>query len=567
MTRIDQPAGLPDVAAIAASIGEVAYEWRIDTDGLSWSANAASVLGVDPATLATGRAFAQHVEADSGQSRADLIGTSQTVPGAAGMPYRLEYAFKHAGATPLWLEDIGRWFAGADGRPLRAQGIVRVINERHEREHKLLQAAHFDASTGVMNRNYLTEVLTATVDDAVRFRGSCGFLMLAIDRLGRINEAYGFDVAEEVIAKVARRLRARLRGKDHLGRFAGNKFGIILTQCTSDELVVAAERLLAGVRDEGFTTSAGPLALTVSIGGVVAPRHARTAQEVLQRAQEALHGARAKRHNSFLAYSPNLEREAQRRDYARATDEIVSALNERRILLAYEPVMAAQSRKLAFYECLMRLNRPDGRIVHAHEIFPVAERLGLVRMLDHRVLELVVNELAAAPDLNVSVNVSPASTVDPAWWLGLGALLRANAGSAQRLIIELTETAAIHNVDDTRGFVSRVKDLGCRIAIDDFGAGHTSYRSLRKLGVDIVKIDGAFVQNIVKSEDDRAFVRTMIDLAHRLKLETVAEWVQDEETAKLLAEWGCEYVQGALTGLASIERPWAPTPVQAAASA
>jgi EAL domain-containing protein (putative c-di-GMP-specific phosphodiesterase class I) len=277
---------------------------------------------------------------------------------------------------------------------------------------------------------------------------------------------------------------------------------------------------------------------------------------VLARAQDALHAARAKRHGSFLAYQPNLERDALRRDSVRATDEIVAALNERRIALAFEPVVSAGNRGIAFYECLMRIQRTDGRFAHASEIIPIAERVGLVRMLDHRVLELVVDELAAAPDLHVSVNVSPASTIDPGWWLGLGALLRANASAARRLIIEITETAAIQDLDDTRGFVARVKDLGCRIAIDDFGAGHTSFRNLRKLGVDIVKIDGAFVQNLVKSDDDRAFVQTMIDLARRLGLKTVAEWVQDEEAAALLAGWGCDYLQGALIGLASGERPW-----------
>jgi diguanylate cyclase (GGDEF)-like protein len=564
VTRIDQPAGVPDAAAIVASIGEVAYEWRIDTDALSWSTNAAAVLGVDPAAIASGRAYAQHVEADAGQSRADAIAAEPPASGEAGMSYQLQYAFKRAGADTLWLEDSGRWFAGADGRPARAHGIVRAVNERHEREHKLLQAARFDSLTGEMNRAYLIEILTATLEESVRFRGTCGFLLIAIDRLGRLNEAYGFDVAEEVITKVVRRIRARLRGKDYLGRFAGNKFGVILTQCTPDELSVAAERLLAGVREENISTAAGPVAVTISIGGVTAPRHARTVQEVITRAQEALHNARGRRQGSFLAYQPNLEREALRRDSARATDEIISALNERRVLLAYEPVVAAQGRQLAFYECLMRIKRPDGRIIHANEIFPIAERLGLVGMLDHRVLELVVNELTAAPELKVSVNVSPASTVDPGWWLGLGALLRANSSAAQRLIIEITETAAIHDVDDARGFVTRVKDLGCRIAIDDFGAGHTSFRSLRKLGVDIIKIDGAFVQNLVKSQDDRAFVQTMIDLARRLKLESVAEWVQDEEAASLLAGWGCDYLQGVLIGLASSQRPWAAASGQAA---
>jgi EAL domain-containing protein (putative c-di-GMP-specific phosphodiesterase class I) len=204
----------------------------------------------------------------------------------------------------------------------------------------------------------------------------------------------------------------------------------------------------------------------------------------------------------------------------------------------------------------MRVRRTDGSMLGASDVIPVAERLGLVRFLDHRVLELVVDELAAAPALQASVNVSPASTTDPDWWAGLGALLRGNAGTAERLIVEITESTAIHDVDETRGFVTRVKDLGCRIAIDDFGAGYTSFRNLRKLGVDIVKIDGAFVQNLIRSEDDRAFVRTLIDLAERLNLKTVAEWVQDERTAKTLEAWGCDYLQGALIGLAATERPW-----------
>jgi EAL domain-containing protein (putative c-di-GMP-specific phosphodiesterase class I) len=152
------------------------------------------------------------------------------------------------------------------------------------------------------------------------------------------------------------------------------------------------------------------------------------------------------------------------------------------------------------------------------------------------------------------VNVAPASTLDPDWSASLAGLLRANPSAAQRLIVEITETAAIQDLDDTRGFVTRVKDLGCRVAMDDFGAGHTSFRNLRKLGVDIVKIDGAFVQNVVKSDEDRAFVHMLLDLSRRLNLQTVAEWVQDEEAAKLLAGWGCDYLQGALVGLATGER-------------
>lgn len=556
MIQLDQQPVNPDASEILKSIGDVAYAWRLDSDALTWSGNAAAVLGVaDKAEIASGTSYARHVDAEHGQSRIDAIHQSHHLDEGSGVAYQVQYAFKR-GDGKIWLEDTGRWFAGPDGKPLRAHGVVRAINERHARDLDLIQRANFDPLTGELNRASLTEVLGATFDEAVKFRSSCGFLMVAIDHLGRLNETYGFETTEEIIAQVAKRIRARLRGKDHFGRFAGNKFGVVLTTCTPDELAIAAERLLAGVRDETLTTAAGSVAVTVTIGGVTAPRHARTLAEIISRAQDALQVARAKRHGSFVAYRPNLERDAQRRETVRASDEIVAALNERRIQLAFEPVVEAQSRKVKFYECLMRVNRSDGTACHANEIIPVAERLGLVRMLDYRVLELVVGELATAPALTASVNVSPASTIDPDWWAGLGGLLRSNSGVAERLIIEITETAAIQDLDDTRGFVARVKDLGCRIAIDDFGAGHTSFRNLRKLGVDIVKIDGAFVQNIIKSGDDRAFVHTMIDLSRRLGLKTVAEWVQDEAAAQLLAGFGCDYLQGALIGLATPERPW-----------
>jgi diguanylate cyclase (GGDEF)-like protein len=554
--RLDQQNVNLDTAEILKSTGSVAYAWRLDTDILVWGGNAAAVLGViDAREIGSGKAYAQRIEAADGQSRIDAIQQANVKDTGGGVAYQVQYAFKR-GDEKIWLEDSGRWFAGPDGQPQRAHGIVRAIDARHARELELVRRANYDPLTGELNRASITQVLSATFDEAVKFRGSCGFLLVAIDHLGRLNEAYGFDTTEEIIAQVAKRIRARMRGKDHFGRFSGNKFGVVLTSCTPDELTVAAERLMAGVRDEMLTTSSGSVAVTITIGGVNAPRHARSLEEILSRAQDALQTARAKRTGSFVAYRPNLERDTLRRETVRASDEIVAALNQRRIALAYEPVIEAQSRKVAFYECLMRVNRADGTACAAHEIIPVAERLGLVRMLDYRVLELVVEELAATPELTASVNVSPASAIDPDWWVGLGGLLRANSSVAGRLIIEITETVAIQDVDDMRGFVTRVKDLGCRIAIDDFGAGHTSFRNLRKLGVDIIKIDGAFVQNILKSSDNRAFVHTMVDLAHRLGLKSVAEWVQDEPAAQLLASLNCDYLQGALVGLATTERPW-----------
>jgi diguanylate cyclase (GGDEF)-like protein len=563
--RIDEVGGAkpgphasgPDAGQILRSVGEAAYEWQLGTDALVWSDNAAELLNVATAEIVSGKSFAQHVDAEGGQSRFDAVTRAGVRDDGAGVPFVVHYLFR-AGkdGEAICLEDTGRWFAGADGAPERAHGVVRIVTARREREHQLTRLAHFDPLTGEMNRSRLVEIMSSTLDEAVRFRSSCGFLLVAIDGLGRLNEAYGFAVADEVIKQVAKRLRSRLRGKDFLGLFSGNKFGVVLTTCTPDELSIAADRLLAAVRDETITTSAGQVAVTVTIGGVTAPRHARTIEEILSRAQDALDQARSKRHGSFVAYRPNVELDAQRRENVRATDEIVTALNDRRIALAFEPVVNALTRDVEFYECLMRVNRADGTLAHAHEIIPVAERVGLVRMLDHRVLELVIAELAETPLLRASVNVSPASTMDPTWWAGLGGMLRTYAGVAERLTVEITETTAIQNIEDARGFVARVKDLGCRIAIDDFGAGYTSFRNLRKLGVDLVKIDGAFVQNMLKSDDDRAFVQALIELSRRLGLKIVAEWVQDESTAAVLTAWGCDYLQGALVGLASPHRPW-----------
>jgi diguanylate cyclase (GGDEF)-like protein len=550
-----------DAAQIFASVGDVPYEWQITTDTLRWGANVRSILGLsDTADIDTGRAFAQLLDPNTPLSRFDAVMRSSDGDQGSGVFYQLKYCLRptRTSGAGVWVEDTGRWFAGPDGRPSHAHGVVRVINDRHAQEQQLAYLSQFDGLTGEMNRWRLAEVLSATLEEATKFRNSCGFLLAAIDNLSRINEAYGYDVADEVIAAVAKRMRAKMRGADVLGRFSGNKFGVVLNKCTFEDMNIAAERLLAGVRDNVVQTKAGPVAVTATIGGVVAPRHARSVEEILSRAQEALNAAKAKRKGSFLAYRPNIEREERRKENQRQSDEIVSALNERRVLMAFEPVVLTRSREVAFHECLMRIRRPDGTIVSAQNVIPVAEHLGFVRLLDHRVLELVVSELAAAPDFQASMNASPTSATDPDWWTALTTQLKAHPGVAERLIIEITETAAIQDIDDTRGFVARAKDLGCRIAIDDFGAGYTSFRSLRKLGVDIVKIDGAFVENMTRSEDDSAFVLTLLDLARRLKLKTVAERVQDEEAARILAENGCDYLQGKLIGLATLERQIAP---------
>jgi diguanylate cyclase (GGDEF)-like protein len=551
------PSALPQASTILASLGQAAFVWDIATDAIIWSDNAASVFSDIPTrSLTSGAEFAKLIE-PARSIRSDALGHSQPARGDEGVAYRIEYGVRISTSEPaLWVEETGCWFAGPDGRPARAQGIVRIDNERHARDQQLLELSRNDPLTGELNRTHLIAALAEAIEEAARFRTSCAFMLIGIDHLARINDAFGFDVADAVISEVAARVRARLRGGDVLGRFSGNKFGLILKNCTVDDMNVAAERFLAAIRDQVVPTQSGPVSVTASIGAVSVPRYARSANEAINRAHETLDMAKRRRTGSFSLWRPNVERDAQRRVNIRVTDEIVTALNERRIVMAFEPVVEARSRRPAFHECLIRMEQDDGQVLLAPDIVPVAEKLGLIRLVDHRVLELVVAELAASPDVRLSLNISPDTTMDPDWWSSIESLMRAHPGAAERLIVEITETVAIQDIDDLRGFVTRLKNFGSRIAIDDFGAGYTSFRNLRKLGVDIVKIDGAFVQNIARSADDRAFVQTLIDLARRLEIKTVAEWVQDEESALMLRDWGCDYIQGRLIGLASSQRRW-----------
>ncbi len=225
-------------------------------------------------------------------------------------------------------------------------------------------------------------------------------MLVGIDHLARVNDAFGFDVADAVILEVAKRIRARLRGGDVLGRFSGNKFGLILKNCTVDDMNDrrralsrrhprrgGADQIRPGLGDRLDRRASACRAMPATpTRPSTAPRRRWTPPSAAAPARSRL-------------WRPNVERDAQRRVNIRVTDEIVTALNERRIVAAFEPVVRGRPRERAFHECLVRMEQGDGQVLLAPDIVPVAERLGLIRLVDHRVLELVVAELAAAPDM------------------------------------------------------------------------------------------------------------------------------------------------------------------------
>ncbi|MEQ1867840.1 MAG: EAL domain-containing protein, partial [Micropepsaceae bacterium] len=225
-------------------------------------------------------------------------------------------------------------------------------------------------------------------------------------------------------------------------------------------------------------------------------------------------------------------------------------------VLAYQSIVDAKTSEAIAHECLVRISRPEGQVIAAGDFIPVAEQLGLVRRLDRRVLELSIAALKKYRGARLSLNVSGMTASDRPTLEAFVAYLEQHTDVVPRLIVELTETAALIDIEESMRFVSRVRAMGAKVAIDDFGAGYTSFRNLQALKVDMVKIDGSFVKGMADSRDNQIFVRTLVDLAKNFNLETVAEWVSDPREVDILRAFGVDYLQGFYFSKPEIQEPW-----------
>jgi diguanylate cyclase (GGDEF)-like protein len=545
-----------DLVGILSAVQETAYIWHGDSDRIEWESNVTAVLGVAAADpVATGQGFESFIVTEHKRKRLDAMRDSclsATGDDAQATTYRVNYRFMPGGPRTqhsLWLEDYGRCWFDAEGRLLRARGVVRVVNEHFAEEQRALYRNDHDELTGQLNRIRLIEALGNVMDRRDPNQPTNAFLMVSVNNLAVLNETFGFDVGDEVIAATARVIRSKLRGGDTLGRYSSNKFGIILNGCGAGAMRIAADRFIKAVRENIVRTSACQVSASISIGGVVLPDHATTVSQALSRSLKALDTARQRRHDVFQCYEPSPVHESTRRRNMMLVDQLVSALEQDRMTLALQPIVSTASREVAFYEALLRMQMPDERIVSAGQFIEVAEQLGYARMIDRRALELAADVLKRYPGITLSLNVSSQTSSDHEWLLALHRLSGGRREMLGRLIVEITETAAIHDIDQLVTFVDALKELGCRVAIDDFGAGYTSFKNLKMLAVDMVKIDGTFVKDLAKSPSDHMFVRTFTELAANLGLETVAEWVGNEESARLLADLGITYMQGNFIGL------------------
>jgi diguanylate cyclase (GGDEF)-like protein len=532
-----------DPKDVLSSIGEVVYTWDMDTDDLRWGPNASDILSAMPSeALSKGIGFAKLVEPGAGRSRYDAIMDASGADLGDGVPYRTRFAIL-LGDRKMWVEDTGRWFGGIDGNPTRARGVLRL--ERPVTETDLAAPSYT-----ICDRASLLQRLDELMAEQMPANRSVVVLALAIDDLTKINDDFGHEATDEILVAVQERLSRVMRTRDRLMRYSSNRFAVILTGCPVNQIETAARRLIRAVSRSAITTRRGIALTHVRVGAALAPDLTRQSAALLTAAEMALLEARR---GTLEAIVIARRIEVQHVGGVGNMDhDALGALNERRIRLARQPVVHAGSRVLAFHEGLVRIERPDGSYFSPGDLLPLLERRGLVRLFDHRVLELSVAGLARDPKAVLSINVSPISLTDPVWLDAFTSLMRTHSGVSERMIVEVTETATISHAEESLRVIHAIKDCGARIAIDDFGAGHTSLKHLRNYPIDVLKLDGAFTQNLARSTDDRFFVRTLLDLAQHLNVETVAEWVDNEPAAKLLAEWGVTYLQGHLTGAAEL---------------
>jgi diguanylate cyclase (GGDEF)-like protein len=533
----------PHWAALAlAGSSACAYDLIIESDTVDWIGDPGAMFGLAGGTPKS-RADIQALMRPGARLPLDK---ETSISGDGRETFHGRYALRTEAGTYVGVEDRGLILRNSAGAIERVLGTLSLVEaDLHSEE----RTAHLD-------RSQMRDAIDAAIDWAASSGKEGALLMVSIDGLGAINDAYGLDIADEVIAETTRRLQVALGPDGAIGRVGGNKVAALLLECDAASLQGQADRLLEAVQASMIPTSGGAIATTISIGALALPSGAENSQVALMRAEDALAQAKHAGRSNLAVYDASPEREASRRKKVSITAEIIAALRADRFRLAYQPLVCARTGRVESYEALIRMLRDDGSLVPAGDFIPVAEELGLVRDLDRRVLELASVALKRAPTLKVAINVSGMSVGDKIWMKTFSREVEGDRSVTSRLTVEVTETAALHDIEEGIRFVKWLRNAGCRVAIDDFGAGYTSFRNLQTLDLNCVKIDGSFVKGIARRPDNQAFVRTLVSLAKTFNLEVVAEWVGSKEEATLLRALGADKFQGAYYGMPDMTPPW-----------
>jgi predicted signal transduction protein with EAL and GGDEF domain len=343
-----------------------------------------------------------------------------------------------------------------------------------------------------------------------------------------------------------------LRDTDVVARIGGDEFAVILAQTTTDTACGVAEDLLHTIRNHGIVLGAQRLRLSASIGIATFDAAGVTGEDVLVAADLALYEAKAGGRDRVVVYEPQIEEVVERQVRVSWAERLRAALDEGLLVAHRQPILDLASRTVSQYELLVRMADDQGALTLPGSFLPTAERTGMIREIDRFMVALAIDLIADAPPseppVSYEVNLSARTLADPALALELAAMISASGIDASLLVLEITETAAIANIQLAREFAIELRALGCRFALDDFGAGFASFYYLKHMPLDYLKIDGDFIRGLPASPTDQIVVQHMAAIATSLGMQTIAEFVEDAETLEMLAGFGIDNAQGYLVG-------------------
>jgi diguanylate cyclase (GGDEF)-like protein len=434
------------------------------------------------------------------------------------------------------------------GQLLGAVVTFNDITERRRFETQLQYVAHHDALTGLFNRHRLEEELTRQLADSAEDGSAGALLILDLDNFKYVNDAFGHRAGDELIRSIAGLLSRRLSSADMVARMSGDEFGILLGGVDVAEARSVAAALLDLVRGHASIVGDQALRITASIGLTALDRPELTAQQLLVEADVAMYEAKDAGRDRVNVHRPGVSAKAPQSTGLAWTERIKTALEGDLFVVHSQPIVHLAGGGGDRYELLIRMAGEDDELIPPGAFLPAAERFGLARDIDawmvRRAVALIGAEKMAGRSVVLEVNVSGSSIGEPEFPVAIERALEEGSIDPSSLVLEITETAAIANMEEARRFATRIREMGCEFALDDFGAGFGSFDYLKDLPVDYLKIDGEFVRGLTKSRIDQRMVKAMVEIARGHDLRTIAECVETEESLALLQDYGVDFAQG-----------------------
>ncbi len=435
------------------------------------------------------------------------------------------------------------------GAPLSILSHVQDITDRKRHEQQLEYLADHDALTGLLNRRAFNRELDSHAGLVERYGAVGSVMVIDLDQFKFVNDTLGHQAGDELIVHVSQLLASRLRSSDVLARLGGDEFGVLLPKAGSDDALLVAEDLLRALRERPLEIGRPQRRITASIGiASFNDSKGLTSGEVLVNADLAMYDAKAEGRDRAALFRNAEHAEALTKGRVTWAHRIQEALAFDRLTLLAQPIVHLATGAVSQFELLLRLRDEHGDLIPPATLLLVAERLDLIRQLDRWVVSSAIRMLAEldsdAREVAFEINLSGASMGDAELLAHIDSELRAGAVDPTRLIFEITQAATLGSMVKAREFGERLRQIGCRFALDDFGSGFGSFYYLKHLCFDLIKIDGEFVRNCASNHTDQLLIAAIVDIARGLHAETVAEFVPDDPTIALLSTLGVDYGQG-----------------------